>query len=346
MSAAVETPMGLDVEALEVFLGKELGGLHGPLRADLLHGGRSNLTYRVTDGELDWVVRRPPLGGLTPSAHDMGREYRVVEALQRSDVPVARTVALCEDTKVMGVPFSVVEYVPGRVIRKQSQLHGLSLDQIVRCGKALIDALAQLHQVPYRSVGLLGFGRPEGYVSRQVQRWRSQWEAVSTRTLPDLDRLHERLAATVPAEGDTAIVHGDHRIDNAILDPADPARIRALVDWEMSTLGDPLADLGLHLAYRDSAFDPVLGGSAASTSHKLPSVDELADHYALVTGQDLSRLGFYLGLGYFKIAVIAEGIHARHQQGLTVGDGFETVGLAVPRLVAGGLRALNGRESR
>jgi aminoglycoside phosphotransferase (APT) family kinase protein len=345
VTAETETPQGLDIDALRRFLENELGGLGGPLRAELLHGGRSNLTYRVTDGNSNWVVRRPPLGGLTPSAHDMGREYRVIEALGRSDVPVARAVALCEDMTVMGVPFSVVEYVSGRVIRKQDELHRLPLEQILRCGTALIDVLAQLHEVSYRAVGLLGFGRPEGFLGRQVQRWRSQWGAVSTRPLGDLDRLYERLAATVPGESDASIVHGDHRIDNVILDPANPARIRALVDWEMAALGDPLADLGLHLAYRDPAFDPVLGGSAASTSHRLQGVDDLAEHYALVTGRDLARLGFYLGLGYFKIAVIAEGIHARHQQGLTVGEGFETVGSAVPQLVDAGLRALNGREA-
>ncbi|WP_406724527.1 phosphotransferase family protein [Streptomyces sp. GD-15H] len=343
MSAQTESPEGLDIAALQKFLETKAAGVDGPLHAELLHGGRSNLTYRVTDGTSTWVVRRPPLGGLTPSAHDMGREFRIVAALRDSGVPVAGTVAPCEDASVIGAPFSVVEHVPGRVIRTQAELHSLSPADITRCGAALIDVLARLHGVDYRAVGLEGFGRPEGYLPRQVQRWRDQWERVSTRPLTDLDTLHARLAAAVPAESGASIVHGDYRIDNAILDPADPAEIRALVDWEMATLGDPLADLGLHLVYRDPAFDPVLGGSAASTSHRLPDVRDLAEHYARLTGHDLAQLGFYLGLGYFKIAVIAEGIHARHQQGLTVGDGFETVGQAVPLLAASGLRAMNGK---
>lgn len=258
-------------------------------------------------------------------------------------MPVAGTVALCEDASVIGAPFSVVEHVSGRVIRTQAELHSLSPAEITRCGIALIDALARLHEVPHHAVGLADFGRPVGYLSRQVARWLNQWERVSTRRLADLETLHSSLADAVPAESGASIVHGDYRIDNAILDPADPAEILALVDWEMATLGDPLADLGLHLVYRDPAFEPVLGGSAASTSPRLPDVRDLAEHYARVTGRDLAQLGFYLGLGYFKIAVIAEGIHARHQQGLTVGEGFETVGQAVPLLAAAGLRAMSGK---
>ncbi|MGI5143094.1 MULTISPECIES: phosphotransferase family protein [unclassified Streptomyces] len=344
MSAHGAGPEGLDVAALHRFFESTVEGTAGPLHAELLHGGRSNLTYRVTDGTSTWVVRRPPLGGLTPSAHDIGREFRVAAALWDSGVPVARTVALCEDASVIGTPFSVVEYVSGRVIRTQAELECLSAAETLRCGHALIDVLARLHAVSHRAVGLGDFGRPEGYLSRQVNRWCDQWGRVSTRPLADVEALHARLAAVVPADSGASIVHGDYRIDNAILDPAEPSEVRALVDWEMATVGDPLADLALHLVYRDPAFDPVLGGSAASTSHRLPHPRDLAEHYARLTGRDLTRLGFYLGLGYFKIAVIAEGIHARHRKGLTLGDGFETVGQAVPLLAAAGLRALKGKE--
>ncbi|MGP3737410.1 phosphotransferase family protein [Streptomyces sp. GDS52] len=340
MSSEATSPQGLDLAALQQYFEARVPETAGPLRAELLHGGRSNLTYLVTDGRSRWVVRRPPLGVLTPSAHDVGREYRIVAALQGTGIPVARTVALCEDPGVLGAPFCVVSHVAGTVLRTHDDLHALSQTDIDHCAGALVEVLARLHAVPYEEAGLTGFGRPEGYLTRQVRRWRDQWSRVATRDLPDIDTLHQRLAAEVPAESGAAIVHGGYRIDNAILDPADPGTIRALVDWEMATIGDPLADLGMTLAYRDPAFDPVLGGSAASTSNRLPSPRDLAEHYARVSGRDLGRLAFYLGLGYFKIAVIAEGIHARHQAGMTIGHGFETVGDAVPLLAAAGLRAL------
>jgi aminoglycoside phosphotransferase (APT) family kinase protein len=340
-ASAVTVPAGLDLPALQRFFDAEVPGA-GELRAELLHGGRSNLTYRITDGRLSWVLRRPPLGGLTPSAHDMAREYRVVAALWDSGVPVARAVVLAEDPAVLGVPFSIVEYVEGRVIRTRDELHALSGAEIGRCAFGLVDVLAALHAVVPEAVGLSGFGRVQGYLSRQIRRWHDQWARVATRELADVETLHARLAADCPVESAAAIVHGDFRIDNAILAPDDPSTVRALVDWEMATLGDPLADLGLHIAYSDPAFDPVLGGSAASTSPRLPSVDALVQRYlAATSGQEPADLPFYIALGYFKAAVIAEGIHARHAQGLTVGRGFETVGAAVPLLAAAGLKTLH-----
>jgi aminoglycoside phosphotransferase (APT) family kinase protein len=286
------------------------------------------------------VLRRPPLGGLTPSAHDMAREYRVVAALHGRGVPVARPLALCEDSAVIGAPFALVEFVSGRVVRTREDLDAFADADVRRCAFALVDVLARLHAVDPAAVGLAAFGRAEGYLARQVRRWHDQWERVATRPLPDVDRLHARLAATCPAESGASIVHGDFRVDNAILDPADPGIVRALVDWEMATLGDPLADLGLHLAYADPAFDPVLGGSAASTSPRLPAADEVIARYAAASGRDVSGLAFHLALGYFKAAVIAEGIHARHLAGKTVGEGFETVGAAVAPLVTAGLSAI------
>uniref|UniRef100_A0AAU1M2T2 Phosphotransferase family protein n=1 Tax=Streptomyces sp. NBC_00148 TaxID=2903626 RepID=A0AAU1M2T2_9ACTN len=337
------TAQGLDLPALRHWFERHAPEIEGPVTAELLHGGRSNLTFRLDGPAGSWVLRRPPLGGLTPSAHDMGREFRVVRALWGTDVPVARAVALCEDPDVLGVPFSVVEHVSGTVLRTRSDLERLPHEGAEACAYALVDAMASLHAVPYEEIGLGRFGRPEGYLGRQVSRWRDQWDRVATRELPDLMHLHGLLAQRLPTESAAAIVHGDVRVDNAILDPDDPGRVRALVDWEMATLGDPLADLALHLVYRDEAFEPVLGGSAASVSDRFPAPADLAERYARVSGRDLGPLDFYLGLGYFKIAVIAEGIHARYADGLTVGDGFETVGSAVPRLAAAGLAALTGR---
>ena len=332
---------GLDLPGLETFFREHVPDYRGTLTAELMHGGRSNLTFRLSDGTTDWILRRPPLGELTPSAHDMQREHRVVSALAGSGVPVATAVAYGDDA-ILGVPFSLVEFVTGAVIRTEEQLHELSDATIEACAYSLIDVLARLHAVEPLSVGLEGFGRPSGYLERQIARWNDQWSRVSTRELADLTMLVKRLTDECRPDSASSIVHGDFRIDNAILNPEDLTEVRAIVDWEMSTLGDPLADLGLHLAYSDPVFAPVLAGSAASTSTRLPSRTSVAEHYARCSGRDLANLSFYLGLGYFKIAVIAEGIHGRYLKGLTRGSGFESVGEAVAPLVASGLSALQG----
>ena len=337
MSASA--PEGLDLAALDAFLGARVPDYAGGLRAELLAGGRSNLTYRLTDGRSSWVLRRPPLGELTPSAHDMGREYRVVAALNDTAVPVADAVVLA-DADVIGVPFALVGYVPGPVLRTEEDLAGLTDVEVRDCALALVDTLAALHAVDPAAVGLADLGRPQGYLRRQVDRWYSQWTRVRTRELPDIEALHTRLDATCPPESGASIVHGDFRVDNAILDPDRPDVVRALVDWEMATLGDPLADLALHLAYGHTAFAAVLGGSAAATSSRMPAPDELVERYGRASGRTTGALGFHLGLAYFKIAVIAEGIHRRHLHGDTRGEGFDRVGEATAPLAAAGLDAL------
>ncbi|MCM3922225.1 phosphotransferase family protein [Frankia sp. AiPs1] len=335
-------PPGLDLAALSAYLDAAVPGRSGPLRAALLSGGRSNLTYHVWDDAAHWALRRPPLGNLTPSAHDMRREYRVVAALHDTAIPVADAVVYCDDPAVLGVPFALVSLVDGVVLRSRADLAPYSDADVRRCAENLLRTLARLHAVDHRAVGLERFGRPEGYLRRQVDRWWGQWERVRTRPLPDLDALHSRLDTAVPAESDASIVHGDARIDNFVLDPADIGAVRALLDWEMATLGDPLADLGLTVVYRDPDFDPVLGGSAAAASDRMPGGDEMIEIYARESGRDIVNMDFYLALGYFKLVVIAEGIHARHLAGNTVGEGFDLVGQAVPALAAGGLRALAG----
>jgi aminoglycoside phosphotransferase (APT) family kinase protein len=331
---------GLSLDGLNRYVRAHLPDVSGPVTARIMYGGRSNLTYQVIAGDRHWVLRRSPMGGLTPSAHDIGREYRVVAALNGTRVPVARTVALCEDPSFIGVPFSIIEFVAGRVIRSRQDLDAYGDDELSRCALGLVDTLADLHSVPYAEVGLAHFGRPRGFLGRQVSRWYDQWCRVATRDLPDLVVLHTWLANHVPTERRASIVHGDFRIDNAIVDEERIGTVRAIVDWEMAALGDPLADLGLHLAYRDPAFEPVLAGSAAAVSDRLPSARALADRYARTSGHDVDSLNYHLALGYFKIAVIAEGIHGRHVAGDTVGEGFDMVGQAVPELIAGGLRAM------
>jgi aminoglycoside phosphotransferase (APT) family kinase protein len=305
---------GLDLPALDRYL-RSLGvGRDGELQGQLISGGRSNLTFRVYDDKSNWLVRRPPLHGLTPSAHDMAREYKVVAALQDTPVPVARAIALCEDDSVLGAPFQIVEFVDGQVVRRRAQLEALGRRAVDGCVDALIRVLVDLHSVDPNAVGLSDFGKPSGYLERQVRRWGSQWELVR---LPDdyrdadVERLRSGLQQSIPQQSRTSIVHGDYRIDNTILDTDDPTRVLAVVDWELSTLGDPISDAALMCVYRDPALDLILSAQAAWTSPLLPTADELADRYSLVSGLSLGHWEFYMALGYFKLAIIAAGIDFR-----------------------------------
>lgn len=339
---------GLDLDGLDAYLRSLDVDRHGPLRSELISGGRSNLTFRVFDDATSWLVRRPPLHGLTPSAHDMGREYTVVAALQGTAVPVARTIALCEDDSVIGAPFQIVEFVAGQVVRRRQQLEAFSPAQIDGCVDALIAVLVDLHQVDYQAVGLGGFGKPTGYLERQVRRWGSQWELVrfpDDRRDADVERLHVGLQRAIPEQSRTSIVHGDYRIDNTILDAADPTRVRAVLDWELSTLGDPLSDAALMCVYRDPALDLIVDTDAAWTSPLLPSADELAHRYSVVSGLSLGRWEFYMALAYFKLAIIAAGIDFRRRMSEQAdGVGFIAPGPdVVAPLVASGLAELAKR---
>ena len=341
MTLSRQTPPGIDLPALRRYFADHVPGSAGEPRVELIAGGKSNLTYLVTEGGARWVLRRPPLGPLTPTAHDMAREFHVVAALWDSDVPVAQAIALCADTGVLGVPFAVVSYVDGKTLRDGSDAATLTTEDARRCAEGLADTLAALHSVDYAEIGLTDFGRPNGYLDRQVRRWRGQWDRVATRELSQLETLHTRLAAAVPAQSASSVVHGDYRLDNTILDRTDPGRILAVVDWEMATLGDPLADLGLLQTYWDPVSEPVLGvRHAPSANAGFPTADGLAERYARASGRDIGDLRFYRALGYFKLAVIAEGIHQRYLAGGTVGEGFDTVGTAVPALLDAGLHIL------
>jgi aminoglycoside phosphotransferase (APT) family kinase protein len=339
--------VGLDLDVLDAYLKSAGVPRNGPLRAALISGGRSNLTFEIRDADTAWVLRRPPMHGLTPSAHDMAREYRVVAALNPTPVPVAPAVALCEDESVLGAPFAIVEYVDGNVVRTRDQLEALGgRAEIDSCVDGLIGVLADLHRVDPASVGLGDFGRPQGYLERQVRRWGGQWQHVHEIQDPrdaDVERLHSALVQQVPPESGVSIVHGDYRIDNTILDAQDPSVVRAVVDWEMSTLGDPLSDVALMCIYRDPAMDAIVKLEAAWTSPLLPSADELAQRYSTIAGRRLDHWSFYMALAYFKLAIIAAGVDYRDR--LAAG-GIEPDWSAdvVAPLIAAGLTAIGSAD--
>jgi aminoglycoside phosphotransferase (APT) family kinase protein len=341
-----EVPPGIDLEKVCGFFAAHVPGGDVPLRFSLIAGGRSNLTYTVEGGDQTWVMRRPPLGHVLPTAHDMKREHRVLSALAATDVPAPRPLALCEDESVNGAPFYVMTYTPGVVA--QSELpRGYATREAERraMSLALVDVLVRLHRIDYREVGLADFGRPDGYLERQVRRWSQQWERSKTRECPEIEELIRRLGARVPESPDPTIVHGDFRFGNMALDAADPGRVVAIFDWEMSTLGDPLADLGYTLMYWGEVSDSperlaASSGPALTAKPGFLTRDELTHEYSLRSGRDASECGYYEALANYKLAVIAEGIHARFLQGKTVGEGFDDVGRGVELLVARGLELL------
>lgn len=312
---------------------------------ELIAGGRSNLTYRLGLGGSRLVLRRPPLGHVLPTAHDMTREYRVLTALSGTDIPVPTPVAICDDTDVIGAPFYVMGYVEGRVLRTRQDGEQVTPDQARQLSERLAEMLSAIHGVDIEAVGLTGFGRPQGYLARQLARWQRQWELSNTRDMPGYDRLVERLAAGLPSDGDHTLVHGDFRLDNMLVTLGAHPAVAAVVDWEMSTLGDPLADLGLTLIYWADPGDPewmnISVGSSITAGPGFLRRAEIASRYAELTGRDLSRIGYYMAFGCFKLAVVLEGIHARFQQGKTVGEGFEREGPAVPVLIERAHRLLD-----
>jgi aminoglycoside phosphotransferase (APT) family kinase protein len=332
---------GMNRVALERFLRDEGIDVHGELTVEMISGGRSNLTYKVYDDTSTWVVRRPPTSGLTPSAHDMAREWAVTDALASTAVPVAETVAFDREGDVLGAPMTVVRFVPGRVVRTREDLRDLTDEQVADNAAELVRVLAELHAVDPAAVGLEKFGRPDGFVARQVATWARQWQTVKTRELPDVDRLHRALEAAVPTRSAASIVHGDFRVDNTILDAQDVSSVAAVVDWEMSTLGDPLTDVALMCVYRQPVFDAVLGADAAWTSDRYPSAVDLVQQYAVRSGREVDNWGFYVALANFKLGVIGEGITHRALSGSDTGAGARNAAEATGEFIAAGLRALS-----
>lgn len=337
---------GLDLDALSGWLAREAPGLlDGPLSADLITGGKSNLTYAVSDGRTEVVVRRPPLGHVLATAHDMGREHRVMSALAGTAVPVPATYGHCEDPEVIGAPFYVMERVGGTPFARASQIEPLGPERTATIVGRMVDVLADLHAVDPAAVGLGDFGRPEGYLERQVRRWKKQLAASHSREIPRMDELVAKLERELPSGGDGTIVHGDYRLDNVLVDdsPEGGDRVTAVLDWEMSTLGDPLTDVALLLAYQQLGEVAPQGGTAVVTdvarAPGYPSRDDVLQRYAERSGRDVSDIDFHVALAFFKLAVILEGIHYRHTHGQTLGDGFEGIGDYIGPLVEMGLQS-------
>lgn len=331
-------PPGLDVQRFGAWFGAVMPDLAvEDLQAELLTGGKSNLTYRVEDGRHSWVVRRPPLGHVLATAHDMAREHRVISALAHSAVPVPRTYGLCEDLEVIGAPFYVMERLSGTPYRTAADLERLGPARTRLVCEQLVDTLARLHELDPEQVGLGDFGRPEGFAQRQLSRWSKQLASSRSRDLPLADTLHDRLLARLPP-GPTrsAIVHGDYRLDNVLMGADD--RPDGVIDWEMATLGDPLTDVALLVVYGRLARLPgALFDADASGAPGYLSDEEILARYEQVSGRALGDIGFYLGLAGYKLAAILEGIHFRALQGQTVGPGFDGVGDAVQPLLETGL---------
>ncbi|WP_282089200.1 phosphotransferase family protein [Streptomyces tendae] len=333
-------PPGLDLDRLRVLLDREQPGLvTGPLSGRLIEGGRSNLTYAVSDGTARWVVRRPPLGHVLATAHDMRREHRVIDALYPTDVPVPRPVLLCEDEEVLGAPFYVMEFVEGTPYRTAEQLVPLGPERTRAAVLNLVDALVGLHAVDPAEVGLADFGRPEGFLDRQLRRWAKQLDASRNRDLAGIDELHATLGRELPRSPAPTVVHGDYRLDNVLIG-GEGDEIRAVLDWEMSTLGDPLTDLGLLVMYSSPLGMPDSPVSTTAQAPGHPAPAELVERYAARSGRDVSTVAWYTAFAWFKLAVILEGIHYRYTLGQTVGRGFDRIGDLVPVFIEHGLTTL------
>jgi aminoglycoside phosphotransferase (APT) family kinase protein len=332
-----EAPEGIDRAGVEAWFASNVEGVELPLAFERIAGGRSNLTYAVTDAAgRRWALRRPPMGKALGSAHDMGREQTVVSALAGTPVPVAPIAGICEDPSVNEAPFYVMDFVEGPILRtKQDAEQHFEAAERGAIGERVIDTLVAIHSVDPDEVGLGELGKKQDYVARQLKRWHGQWQGSQTEGLdiPLIDDLHERLSARIPEQGPAAIVHGDYRLDNMILDAG--GEVAAVVDWELCTLGDPLADVGLLIVYWAEPGDDLLPLFDPPTQAEgFQTREQVRELYAERSGRDLSEIDFFVALGYWKLAIILQGVFARYSAGQygKPEDGFEEFGRNVRKL--------------
>jgi aminoglycoside phosphotransferase (APT) family kinase protein len=333
----MEEIRGVDAGPVTAWFEANIDAARGPLAFDLIAGGHSNLTFGVTDADGNrFVLRRPPLGHVLATAHDMGREHRIISALGPTEVPVPPALGLCTDESVNGAPFYVMAFVDGHVLRDQRTAEA-ALDEKGRrrAGESVVDVMAAIHAVDVEAAGLGDLGKHEGYIARQLNRWYSQFQAsneLTRRPVPLVHEIHDLLAGRIPEQQGVAIVHGDYRLDNCMVD--DDGNVIAVLDWEICTLGDPLADVGLLQVYWTDRDDPEATLLVAPTlAEGFPSRAELNERYAASSDRDLSQLDFYTTFGFWKLACIIEGVYSRYAGG-AMGDasGFEGFANQVVRL--------------
>jgi aminoglycoside phosphotransferase (APT) family kinase protein len=314
VTVGTDVGAGIDLPRVTDWIAAHVTGVVPPFTARFISGGRSNLTYQLVDAAGRAIVlRRPPLGHVLQSAHDMGREHRIIDALRDTDVPVANALGLCEDGTVNGAPFYLMDYVAGAVLATRDDAEAYPAASRRPAADDLIDVMGRLHAVDPDAVGLGTLGRKEGYIARQLKRWHAQFTQSKTRELPLLDEVHDRLQARMPPQRWTGIVHGDFRLGNMILSP--DGTLRAVLDWELATLGDTLADLGWLLSGWVEAGEPTRGPfPPPTTAVGFPTRAELAERYSRVTGRDLSDLPYYLAFARWRGACISEGVLNRYKR--------------------------------
>lgn len=326
----------LDEAALAAYLRGKLPGSDNPLAVRQFGGGAANLTYLLDYGAHEYVLRRPPLGPVAKSAHDMSREYRVLSVLYRAFPLAPRALLYCGDAALIGSDFFVMERRRGVVVRRSIPTVFRDVSAAPRrMSTALVDALADFHAVDYAALGLGNLGKPDGFVTRQIEGWHGRWQKAQTHDLPEMDQLYAWLLANQPAPSTAALVHNDYKLDNAMLDATDPSRIVAIFDWDMCTLGDPLCDMGSLLCYWTEPTDPPYMQAAAM----MPLGDlgfltrqELVERYAARSGRDVHSIHFYHALGLFRLTVIAAQIFIRYQRGQTQDQRFAAFGMMIPLL--------------
>ncbi len=334
---------GIDIEPVSKWLVANIPGAVAPFTFDLIAGGRSNLTFKVAGSDgAQFVLRRPPLGHVLATAHDMAREFRIIAAVGQTNVPVPPALGLCTDEAVNGEPFYVMGYVEGTVLDSPERAAPLSTELRVRASEHLIDVLADLHAVDVDEVGLGDLAKREGYVARQVKRWSTQWAGSQTRELPAIDEVARLLGERLPEQRGVSIAHGDYRFGNCLTN-LETGRIAAVLDWELCTLGDPLADVGYLGVYwfngdvaTSRANDPTPAGGFLT-------YEDLLHRYALRTGRDLSGIGYYVAFSCWRLAVISEGVYARYlhgAMGAQEGVEFETFKLGTEGLAVRALEAM------